>query len=788
MTGMVEIKQVLDLLPDAYLLVDGEAIWCNAAALEIVGRPNDPASTLDDFIAGVTFGGAPASAAPHRAALTVSPDHGDAACTRLIIVTRDGRQRWIEYERQACGVAGLVRLRDVTDCVAADAARSKELRLLRRQSRLANVGGWEVDLRTNEYSWSEQIFHLYGLEPGTHVNETTAMPAYTDEARALLRAATEKASKDGAPWDLELPIRTPQGVDLWVRIRGEVEHEDGAPARAVGMLQDVTARRQIEVQLREARSKAEAASEAKSEFLANMSHEIRTPMNGIIGMTDLLLETELTESQRDFAETVGNSAHALLTVINDILDFSKIEAGKLELECIDMDMRDTLHDVGRLLAIQAHAKELELTIRVDPEVPDRVRGDPGRLRQILLNLGGNAIKFTRHGEISIDVQALEADDADDRDTHLRIEVRDTGIGIPESRLHALFLPFSQVDSSTTREFGGTGLGLSIVRRLVELMGGGTGVESQEGVGSRFWFTAKFARAETLPTAAPTVPLALRNLRVLVVDDNATNRRVLAAQVEQCGCVPLCAASAADALQLMHTQAQSGTPFEVALVDHQMPGEDGATLGRRIIADDALKSTRLVLLTSSGRGGEGTYFADLGFAAYLLKPVSQRDLVDCLSVTIANSAAVWHTRTQPIITVQRLSELRSRTARRVLVAEDNLVNQKVIRKLLENMGCRVQIADNGRAAVDAYERDPFDLILMDCQMPELDGYQATAEIRRRENGKSRIPIVALTAHAMKGDDLASRAAGMDDHLTKPIDRKRLEACIERLAGSAVIDLE
>jgi two-component system sensor histidine kinase/response regulator len=507
-----------------------------------------------------------------------------------------------------------------------------------------------------------------------------------------------------------------------------------------------------------------------------MSHEIRTPMNGVIGMIELLLETKQDEVQRDYAETAGRSAGALLMIINDILDFSKVEAGKLELECIDMNLPDTVQDVARLLAIQAHAKKLELTVAIDPQVPESVRGDPGRLRQVLLNLGGNAIKFTKQGEVNIELKTLSrTEDA----TIVQFEIRDTGIGIPAHRLGALFQPFSQVDSSNTREFGGTGLGLSIVRRLVELMGGDSGVESTVGVGSRFWFTAKFASASTMARPPRMAPVNVKNLRILVVDDNATNRKVLAAHLGHIGCDATCAASADEAIDMMRAEVLTSRPFDVALVDHHMPHRDGADLGRQIAANKSLRHTRLILLTSSGRDGDGCHLAEGVFAGSLLKPVAQRDLLACLlAPTTRANAASGPRHTQPIASYSDSPQLRAFQPHNVLVAEDNPVNQKIVRKVLETMGLRVTIVDDGRAAVEAWKSQRFDLILMDCQMPELDGYQATAEIRRSEIGTNHIPIIALTAHAMKGTDEECRAAGMDDHVTKPIDRQRLRAALDR----------
>ncbi|HEY0799680.1 MAG TPA: response regulator, partial [Steroidobacteraceae bacterium] len=525
---------------------------------------------------------------------------------------------------------------------------------------------------------------------------------------------------------------------------------------------------------------AQVANQAKSEFLANMSHEIRTPMNGVIGMADLLLDAPLSAQQRDYAETIRDSGRALVTVINDILDFSKIEAGKLELDVARVEVRDLLEDVARLIAIQAHAKNLEITAHIDPTVPDFVQGDAGRLRQVLLNLCGNAVKFTQEGEVALHASVVSQDA---KFATLRFEVRDTGIGIPEDRLHTLFKPFSQVDASTTRRFGGTGLGLSIVKRLVAMMNGEAGVQSREGAGSTFWFTARLE----ISVVDATTPRqrtngTLRGRRVLVVDDNATNRKVLEGQLQRVGMLSVGVNSAADALTAM-TQAQhAGSSFEIALVDQQMPDCDGAELGRRINADPLLKSTRLVLLTSSGHHNEGQRFAELGFAGYLLKPVAQGDLSSCLLQVLSGKAEDWHTRTQPIVTQQSISTRLGRERRRILLADDNLVNEKVATHTLRKLGYQVDAVRDGREAVIAWQTGCYDLILMDCQMPVLDGYEATREIRNLEAAGQHIPIIALTAHAMKDDDLKCKAAGMDEHLTKPLDRERIRLCLEHYLGA------
>jgi len=522
---------------------------------------------------------------------------------------------------------------------------------------------------------------------------------------------------------------------------------------------------------------AQVANQAKSEFLANMSHEIRTPMNGVIGMAEMLLDAPLGHQQRVHAETIRDSARALVTVINDILDFSKIEAGKLELDVTRVEIRDLLEDVARLISIQAHAKNLEVTAYVDSAVPEFVQGDAGRLRQVLINLCGNAVKFTQEGEVALSVSVV-AQDADS--TTLRFEVRDTGLGIPENRLHTLFKPFSQADGSTTRRFGGTGLGLSIVKRLAEMMGGEAGVMSREGAGSTFWFVARLAIATDAPAPQAGANGALQGQRALVVDDNATNGKVLEGQLQRCTMQALCVNSAADALTAMREEQHSGHPFAIALIDEQMPGCNGAELARLINADPLLKSTRLVLMSSSGQQSEEQRSAGPGFAGYLLKPVLQRDLASCLRRVLAGNAEPWHARTQTIVTQHQAAQ-RGSGKHRILIAEDNVVNEKVVRHSLQRLGFHVDAVKNGREAVTAWQTGRYDLILMDCQMPELDGYEATREIRTRERGLQHIPIVALTAHAMKDDDLKCKAAGMDDHLTKPLDRERLRLCLDRHLG-------
>ena len=631
---------------------------------------------------------------------------------------------------------------------------------------------------TGVVDWFGQIDKVLGYQEDEYGRSREAWAASLHpEDRQRVMDAYEESCRGGRAFNEEYRIARQDGTYIFWSDRGRPIYDlKGQVTKFIGACTDITDRRQKEEELRRARDEAESANRAKSQFLANMSHEIRTPMNGIIGMTELALDTEMSGEQRGLLSTVKESADTLLALINEILDFSKIEAGKLDLEPVPFSLRQVVEDALLPLALRAHQKNLELACQLEPSLPDALIGDAGRLRQIIINLAGNAIKFTPAGEV---VVRASAEGVTGDDVLLRLSVEDTGIGIPRDKQQMIFEAFTQADGSTTRSYGGTGLGLAISSELVALMGGNLSVESEVGQGSCFYFSVRLPRQQNVAASPAIAPLNLKSLPVLVVDDNEASGAIISEFLRRWELVPRFVSSVTAALEELDRAAAAGAAYPLALIDCQMPEADGFALVRQWRERSAATGAVVMMLSSADQLEAAARCRELGIAGHVTKPVRQSELLDAIVNALGHGADTSHL-------VRPVPEPALRTAKplRVLLAEDNAVNQRLAVRLLEKWGHTVVVAGNGLKAIETWEQEPFNLILMDVQMPEMSGLEATAVIRERERfAGSSIPIIAMTAHAMEGDREKCLAAGMDHYVTKPIDQRKLFEAVESFGRPA-----
>jgi PAS domain S-box-containing protein len=698
----------------------------------------------------------------------------------------------IELNGQPC-ILSLVH--DITERKRVEEALRKSEERFQLIARATNDTIWDWDLLSNRVWWNEGIKTVFGYSPQDVDADGNwwDQHIHSDDRERVLTGRNEVIQSGGHFWSGEYRYRRADGRYADVYDRAYVIHDPtGKPIRMLGAMMDITERKRFELELAQARDEALESARVKSEFLANISHEVRTPLNGIVGMTVLLNDTPLANDQQEYVETIKGSSETLLAIINDLLDFSKMEAGKLHFETLDFDLRATVESTIELLADRAQHKHIELVSLLQADVPTALRGDAGRLRQVITNLVVNAIKFTEEGEVALRVMVQK-----DFTTQVELyfAVSDTGIGIPAEAQASLFQAFSQVDGSTTRRHGGAGLGLAISKQIVERMGGRIGVESAPGTGSTFWFTARLEKQFPTEREAATPPAGLSGQRVLVVEDNKTNRELIVQYTTALHLPTSAVASAAEGLQVLREAVGAGRPFDLAVLDMETPDMDGLALAKVIKSDPAISATRLVLVTPRGPRNSTAVLRAAGIRAFLVKPVRRQSLIDCLTTALSHTAQhetrFWLDRKA---LDKRPPVLRRRDTDKplhVLVAEDNPINQRVAVALLEKLGCQAQAVANGREVLSAIESVSYDVVLMDCQLPELDGFETTRVIRRQEEqrrasgggDRKRVRVIAMTAFALRGAREQCLAAGMDDYISKPVHLEALTEALRRSLGEA-----
>ncbi|MBW1710069.1 MAG: PAS domain S-box protein [Deltaproteobacteria bacterium] len=776
-------RTILENIEDGYFEVDlrGRFVFFNDSMCKIMGYHRDELMNMDnrDYTSPETSKktlevfnqiyrtGKPEKMLDHR------------------IITKDGNIRFHEIsasllkdpEGQPIGFRGIAR--DITDRKRAEEALWESDERYRALFEGAHDCIYLHDFEGNFIDANPAALKLLGYNKD-EVTSLNFASLLSEDQIGLAVQALEDIKKHGFQKDIsEFKLKRKNGENVYIESSGTLIYHDGNPHAIQGVARDITERKRIET-LQQAKAAAEAASKAKSEFLANMSHEIRTPLNGIIGMIELASDTDLDDNQRNIVHTISSEADSLLGIINDILDFSKIEAGMLELEEIPFDLRVLIEDVANSIAPRAENKGLEFISYLSPDVPSRLIGDPSRLRQILVNLAGNALKFTHKGEIYI--KGETARDLGDK-IEVRFLVKDTGIGVPKSKQALIFEGFTQADGSTTREYGGTGLGTTISKQLTELMGGEIGLESEEGKGSTFWFTAVLSKPKSQQEVLAREDIDLSGLRTLVVDDNQTNRFILTKYLISWGCLPVGVSGGREALSILEESVKLDQPFGLILLDLQMPGMSGFELAQDIRRRESLKSVPIIVLTSIGRLGDGKSCVDIGIEGYLTKPIKRDELRKAIESVLWPLMISEIKKTSKLVTRHTIAE-DYRRGIQILIAEDYPTNQQVAMRHLNSAGYQVDLAENGKAALEAFKRKRYDLILMDIEMPVMDGYEATRAIRKLEatlkgttarGGSAELettPIIAMTAHAIKDYREKCLEVGMDDYITKPLKRKGL----------------